>query len=133
MQNRLFLLLHKKCPYAQRSWITALEKGVPFELREVSLKNKEPYFTETYRKSFPSDPTSDGKVPILIDGENIICESDLVSWYLAEKYPTGTELIPKDPVQGVKSRWMGQSFAPKIASVFNGYKGWKNKSVEEQE
>jgi glutathione S-transferase len=73
MQNKLVLVLHKVCPFAQRSWITAIEKGVPFDLKEVSLKDKEEYFKETYKKSFPNDPNSDGKVPILIDGETVLC------------------------------------------------------------
>lgn len=96
MNSSITLVTNKICPFAHRAWITAREKGVDIELREVSLKNKEPFFTETYRKAYAHDPSSDGKVPILIHGDSFLAESDLVSWYIAETFSSGTELIPKN-------------------------------------
>ena len=67
--KKIVLISNPICPFAERAWITLLEKNVDFEFKEVSLKKKEPFFTETYKKALGSDPTSDGKVPILVDGD----------------------------------------------------------------
>ena len=87
--HRLQFLSHPICPFAERVWISLEEKKVDYEFKQVSLKDKEPFFTETYRKALGHDKKSDGKVPILIDGENVITESDLVALYVAEKYESG--------------------------------------------
>ena len=90
--KRLTFISNKICPFAQRVWITLEEKNLDYELKEVDLYKKEPYFTQMYQKSLGHDPKSTGKVPILVDGENIITESDITSLYLAEKYEgQGTE------------------------------------------
>jgi glutathione S-transferase len=72
MKNSTTLILNKVCPFAERVWITLEEKKVPYELKEVSLTNKEAFFTETYKKAFGHDASSDGKVPILIDDGKIL-------------------------------------------------------------
>ena len=61
-------------PYAQRSWIALVEKDCDFELVEVSLKDKET-FTQAYHKVFGADRNSMGRVPILVNGDEIFCES----------------------------------------------------------
>ena len=90
MHNKTVLVLNKICPFAERAWLTLQQKKIPYELKEVSLTNKDAQFTETYKKAFGHDPTSDGKVPILLDGDKTLTESDLISWYLSEKHQTGT-------------------------------------------
>lgn len=127
MEQKVTIILHKICPFAERAWITLEEKQIPYELREVSLTNKQPFFTETYRKAFGHDPTSDGKVPILIDGDKTLTESDLISWYLAEKYQTGTPLIPEDPFEKLKLRHFTQTHN-KFVGAFYGFIGYKTKS-----
>jgi hypothetical protein len=54
------------------------------------LTKKPAEFTQIYRKAYGNDPKSDGKVPILIHGDKIFAESDLISWYVAEEFQTGT-------------------------------------------
>lgn len=54
------------CPFAQRSWITLLEKQVPFQKMKIDLKNKSQEFKDLYVKALGRDPTSDGKVPLLL-------------------------------------------------------------------
>ena len=34
------------CPYAQRTMLTLLAKGVPFEVVNINLKNKPDWFVE---------------------------------------------------------------------------------------
>lgn len=83
MENKVTLIANKICPFAHRAWLTLLEKECHFEYKEVSLTKKEAWFTEIYKKAFGSDPNSDGKVPVIIHGDNILTESDLISWYIA--------------------------------------------------
>jgi glutathione S-transferase len=66
-------------------------------------------------------------VPILIDGDKVIAESDLIYWYIAEKYQSGTQLIPDDPFDRLRLRWFVQSNAALIDS-FYGFKGFRQKS-----
>ena len=53
---KLELISHKLCPYVHRAAITLREKGVPFERREIDLKNKPDWFTKL---------SPYGKVPLL--------------------------------------------------------------------
>lgn len=66
------------CPYAWSVRIVLNEKGVPFDVFEVDLKNKQAEFLRV-------SPTS--KVPVLCDGPNRIWESMVINEYLEEKYP----------------------------------------------
>lgn len=93
----------------------------------MSLQNKEPYFTETYHKAFGHDPSSNGKVPILIDGDKTLTESDLISWYLAENYQTGTNLIPNDAFDKLRLRHFAQTHG-KISGATFGFFGFGKKS-----
>jgi glutathione S-transferase len=71
---------------------------VRHELVEIDLKDKAPSFTEAYRKAMGSDPSSDGKVPLIEDDGVGIAESDVVSYYLNDKFATAeTSLFPSDP------------------------------------
>jgi glutathione S-transferase len=59
-------------------------------------------------------------------------ESDLISWYLAEKYKSGMELIPDDAYDRLRMRWIIQENG-KFIGLFYGFKGFKSKSTEEQQ
>lgn len=54
-----------RCPYAQRAWITLVEKNLNFEHRIVDLGNKPKHFKELYASIHP-DPTAPAKVTIII-------------------------------------------------------------------
>ena len=41
------------CPYAQRTWLTLLELGLPFEARKVDLSSKPKEFVDTYHEVYP--------------------------------------------------------------------------------
>ena len=71
-------------------------------------------------------------VPILVDGDNVYCESDMISWYIAEKFLTGTKLIPDDFGERLKMRMFIANFT-KLVPAFYSFKGWKDKSESEKE
>ena len=46
MNAPLVLVSHALCPYVQRAAILLVEKGVPFERRDVDLANKPRWFLD---------------------------------------------------------------------------------------
>ncbi len=77
----------KVCPYAQRSRMALLEKGVAFNLIEIDLKNKPVGFQEI-------SPYS--KVPVIVHGNDRVWESAVINEYLEEVFPEPA-LMPKEP------------------------------------
>ena len=82
------------CPYAHRSRLTLLEKGVPFKLIEIDLQNK----PENFREISPY-----GKVPVLQHGDKRVWESTIINEYLDEAFPE-RPLLPKEPIQRAQAR-----------------------------
>lgn len=66
------------CPFAQRTLIALLEKGVDYEHIEIDLRNKPDWFDAV-------SPYS--KVPVLRHGDVTIYESSIVNEYLDEVFP----------------------------------------------
>lgn len=96
---------------AQRVWMGLLEKGLPFELRQVDLANKSPEFEALYASISP-DPAASAKVPILIDGDTRLIESGIILEYLAAKYrDAGTDLLPEDPADVARARLFVETFS----------------------
>lgn len=71
----------------------------------MDLTSKTPELTKVYQQALFRDTKSDGKVPTLQHGNTILTESDLVSWYLAETFSTGNQLIPYSPIEKAKLRY----------------------------
>jgi glutathione S-transferase len=71
-------------------------------------------------------------VPVLIHGNKTIAESDLISWYLAESFPTGTSLIPEDPFERLRVRRFIQEVPGKLISAFYSTMHFSTKSQQEQ-
>src|SRR5689334_15487891 len=69
----LVLVSHPLCPYVQRAAIVLLEKGVPFERRDVDLARKPAWFL---------DISPLGKTPVLLAGGEAIFESAVICEYL---------------------------------------------------
>ena len=77
MKSQLNLVSHALCPYVQRAAIVLMEKGVPFERRDVDLKNKPAWFRW---------PFSLGKTPVLQVGNEAIFESAVICEYLDDTH-----------------------------------------------
>jgi len=85
------------CPYAQRTRMTLIEKGVPFELTEIDLYNRPAWFAEL---------SPYGKVPLLRHEGRVIYESAIINQYLDEVFPD-PPLMPADAWSRAQARiWM---------------------------
>jgi len=78
MASDLKLISAEVCPYAQRTRLTLLEKGLDCEMVEIDLRNKPAWFVEV-------SPYS--KVPVLLHGQTRIWESNIINEYLDETFP----------------------------------------------
>ena len=74
------------CPYAHRTRLTLLEKGVDFKLTEIDLENKPKEFTRI---------SPYGKVPVIRYGSDRVWESTIINEYLDEVFPI-PRLMPTD-------------------------------------
>lgn len=92
--NRFEVVSSKSCPFAQRTRMAFLEKGITFSLAEIDLDDKPDWFLAI-------SPYS--KVPLLRDGDAVIYESAVIGEYLEEVCPE-PPLIPVDPVTRAKMR-----------------------------
>ena len=88
------LFTARVCPYAHRTRLALLEKGVAFEHIEEDLKNKSARFLEV---------SPYGKVPALVHNGQTLYESLIINEYLDEAFPENP-LMPSDPVQRAKAR-----------------------------
>ncbi|MEM8688421.1 MAG: glutathione S-transferase family protein [Pseudomonadota bacterium] len=88
------LFTARVCPYAHRTRLALLEKGVAFEHIEEDLKNKSARFLEV---------SPYGKVPALVHNGQTLYESLIINEYLDETFPE-RPLMPSDPVLRAKAR-----------------------------
>ena len=88
------LITAEVCPYAQRTHMTLIEKGLDFERREVDLSNKPDWFNEV-------SPYS--KVPVVKIGDHVVYESAIINEFVDEMYPQPA-LMPSDPFRKALAR-----------------------------
>ena len=82
------------CPFSQRCRFVLFEKGMDFEIRDVDLYNK------------PEDISimnPYGQVPILVERDLILYESNIINEYIDERFPH-PQLMPADPVMRARAR-----------------------------
>ncbi len=82
------------CPYAHRSRLVLMHKGVDFTLTEVDLKNKPDWFAEV---------SPYGKVPAIRHDGRIVYESAIINEYLDEVFPE-PPLMPATPHERAMAR-----------------------------
>ncbi len=91
--TELILVSHHLCPYVQRAAIALLEKGAPFERRDIDLVNKPDWF----RAISPL-----GKTPVLLVDGKPLFESAIIADYLDEtRLP---RLHPEDAFERARHR-----------------------------
>ena len=82
------------CPFSQRCRFVLFEKGMDFEIRDVDLYNK----PEDIAVMNPY-----GQVPILVERDLILYESNIINEYIDERFPH-PQLMPADPVMRARAR-----------------------------
>ena len=96
------------CPYAQRTRIALLEKGLDFDFAEVDLANKPDWFLE-------ASPT--GKVPVLLHNGNRLFESAIINEYVDEVWPEPA-LMPADAGLRAQARIWIDRFSSFASTLF---------------
>ncbi|XP_005403840.1 PREDICTED: glutathione S-transferase omega-1 [Chinchilla lanigera] len=95
------------CPYAQRTLLVLLAKGIRHEVININLKSKPEWF-------FEKNPL--GLVPVLENSRGqLICESVITCEYLDEVYP-GKKLLPDDPYEKACQKMIFELFS-KVPSL----------------
>ena len=82
------------CPFSQRCRFVLFEKGMDFEIKDVDLFNK----PEDISVMNPY-----GQVPILVERDLTLYESNIINEYIDERFPH-PQLMPADPVMRARAR-----------------------------
>lgn len=105
------LFTARVCPYAHRTRLALLEKGLDFEHIEIDFKNK----TDRFLAVSPY-----GKVPALVHDDQTIYESAIINEYLDEVFPD-PPLMPAGPALRAKARiwnhYCTEYFTPDLYAV----------------
>ena len=92
------------CPFSQRCRLVLFEKGMDFEIRDVDLFNK----PEDISVMNPY-----GQVPVLVERDLILYESNIINEYIDERSPH-PQLMPADPVQRARARLLLLNFEREV-------------------
>ena len=92
------------CPFSQRCRFVLFEKGMDFEIKDVDLFNK----PEDINVMNPY-----GQVPILVERDLILYESNIINEYIDERFPH-PQLMPPDPVMRARVRLFLYSFEKEL-------------------
>lgn len=92
------MVLHSgtTCPFSQRCRLVLFEKGMDFEIRDVDLFNKPDEI---------SAMNPYGQVPILVERDLVLYESNIINEYIDERFPH-PQLMPVDPLMRARARLM---------------------------
>lgn len=92
--DRIELITAEVCPYAQRTHMALIEKGLDFERREVDLADKPEWFVKV-------SPYS--KVPVVKIGDKVVWESAIINEFIDESFPD-KPMMPADPFRRAQAR-----------------------------
>jgi RNA polymerase-associated protein len=82
------------CPFSHRCRFALYEKDMDFEVQDIDLYNK----PEDISVMNPY-----GQVPILVERDLILYESNIINEYIDERFPH-PQLMPADPVMRARTR-----------------------------
>lgn len=99
---------------------------------------RQPYHREDYGRQFNNTQTEAylslnpcGKVPTLVDGDDVIWESNTIVRYLCNKLPGGAALYPSDPASRSQvERWMDWQLASLNTPYLGVFREAKKKEDE---
>lgn len=121
-KNKPKLICFELCPFAQRSVIILLEKGLDFEMESIDPKNKPDSFLEI-------SPV--GKVPVFKIGGSVLFESGVINEYLDEVNPPS--LHPADPLKRALNRAWIEFGSNLFASFYRLYTAKEKEGFEKQQ
>ena len=101
------------CPFSHRCRFVLFEKGMDFEIRDVDLYNK----PEDINVMNPY-----GQVPILVERDLILYESNIINEYIDERFPH-PQLMPGDPVDRARVRLFLLNFEKELFANVNILEG----------
>lgn len=101
------------CPFSHRCRFVLFEKGMDFEIRDVDLYNK----PEDISVMNPY-----GQVPILVERDLILYESNIINEYIDERFPH-PQLMPGDPVARARVRLFLFNFEKELFTHVNTLEG----------
>src|SRR5438046_10316264 len=101
------------CPFSHRCRFVLFEKGMDFEIRDVDLYNK----PEDINVMNPY-----GQVPILVERDLILYESNIINEYIDERFPH-PQLMPGDPVDRARVRLFLFNFEKELFTNVNLLEG----------
>lgn len=108
------------CPFSQRCRLVLFEKGMDFEIRDVDLFNK------------PEDISTMnpyGQVPILVERDLILYESNIINEYIDDRFPH-PQLMPDDPLMRARARLMLFNFEKELLVHVHTLENEKTKAAE---
>lgn len=111
------------CPYSHRCRFVLFEKGMDFEIRDVDLFNK----PEDIALMNPY-----GQVPILVERDLILYESNIINEYIDERFPH-PQLMPGDPVARARVRLFLLNFEKELFTHVSLIEGANGSKPSEQE
>jgi stringent starvation protein A len=97
------------CPFSQRCRIVLYEKGMDFEIKDIDP-------TEKADEIAAMNPYS--QVPILVERELTLYESNIINEYIDERFPH-PQLMPADPVMRARARLFLHNFERDLFSHLN--------------
>lgn len=100
------MVLHSgtTCPFSHRCRFVLFEKGMDYEINDLDLYNK----PEQINVMNPY-----GQVPILVERDLILYESNIINEYIDERFPH-PQLMPADPVMRARTRLFLFNFEKEI-------------------
>ena len=110
------------CPYSHRCRFVLFEKGMDFEIRDVDLYNK----PEDISVMNPF-----GQVPILVERDLILYESNIINEYIDERFPH-PQLMPADPLMRARARLFLHRFEQELFIHVKTLEGSPKKSEAEK-
>ncbi|XP_058097819.1 probable glutathione S-transferase [Magnolia sinica] len=123
MADEVILLGFWTSPFGMRARIALAEKGIEYEYKEENLADK----SLLLLKSNPIHK----KIPVLIHGEKIICESLTIVQYIDEAWKGKSPvLMPADPYERANARFWADFVDKKIYDC--GSRIWKSKGEAQE-
>ncbi|HRL20829.1 glutathione S-transferase N-terminal domain-containing protein [Alcaligenes sp. SDU_A2] len=111
------------CPFSQRCRFVLFEKGMDFEIRDIDLYNK----PEDIAVMNPY-----GQVPILVERDLILYESNIINEYIDERFPH-PQLMPADPTMRARTRLFLYNFEKELFVHVTALEDRRNTDAKVQE